>query len=71
MNAGNKDLSLKQDYTLSLTNDSRILFGFNSILHHFSPGEITSESMEKFKIPEKQALENAITFSQKIRSCLN
>lgn len=59
MEAGIKDISIKQDYTLSLYKDNKILFGFNSIQHHFSPGEVTSESVENFRIPEKRALENA------------
>jgi hypothetical protein len=60
LDAGIKDISLKQDYTLSLKNDTKLLLGFNSILHHFRPGEITSATMENFSIPKKQALENAL-----------
>lgn len=66
LDAGIKDISLKQDYTLSLLNDAKLLFGFNSILHHFRPGEITSATLNNFKIPNKQALENALyIFSEK------
>ncbi len=73
LSAGIKDLSLKQDYTLSLPNDTKILFGFNSILHHFRPGEVTSATLNNFRIPEKQAFENALyIFSEKkIGSKLN
>lgn len=60
LNAGIKDISLKQDYTLSLLNDSKLLFGFNSISHHFRPGEVTSATLNNFSIPVKQALENAL-----------
>jgi len=73
LKAGIKDISLKQDYTLSLFNDFKLLFGFNSIFHHFTPGEVTSSTLNNFKVPDKQALENALyIFSEKkISSRLN
>ena len=60
--AGIKDFSLKQDYALSLFNQHTILFGFNSVLHHFKPGEVVSSSnaIRNFKISEKVGWENAI-----------
>ena len=60
--AGINDLSLKQDYALSLFNHLNILFGFNSVLHHFRPGEVTSNSknINSFKISHKDGWENAV-----------
>lgn len=62
LRAGISDLSLKQDYALSLSNDLNFLFGFNSVHHHFKPGEVTSNSknIKSFKISEKDGLENAL-----------
>lgn len=61
LTAGIKDLSLKQDYSLSLYNGVTILYGFNSVIHHFTPGNVVSSSQNilHFDIPEKQAWENA------------
>lgn len=61
LNAGIKDLSLKQDYALSLFNRLNFLFGFNSVLHHFKPGEVVSNSKNiiNFNISEKVGWENA------------
>jgi hypothetical protein len=60
--AGISDLSLKQDYAFSLLNHLNLLFGFNSVLHHFKPGEVTSSSknINSFKISEKDGWENAV-----------
>jgi len=60
--AGINDLSIKQDYALSLLNHLNFLFGFNSVLHHFKPGEVTSnsKSIKSFKISEKDGWENAV-----------
>jgi len=60
--AGINDLSIKQDYALSLFNHLNLLFGFNSVLHHFKPGEVMSNSknIKSFKISEKDGWENAI-----------
>lgn len=62
LEAGINDLSLKQDYELSLFNHFSFLFGFNSVLHHFKPGEVVSNSssINNFKISEKNGWENAI-----------
>ena len=62
LQAGIKDFSLKQDYALSLFNHLNFLFGFNSVLHHFKPGEVVSNSrnIKNFSIPEKVGWENAI-----------
>ena len=62
LEAGINDLSLKQDYALSLFNSFSFLFGFNSVLHHFKPGEVMSNSknIRSFKISEKSGWENAI-----------
>ena len=62
LQAGIKDFSLKQDYTLSLFNHYSFLFGFNSVLHHFKPGEVVSNSknIQSFGIPEKEGWENAV-----------
>ncbi|MCX6237990.1 MAG: TonB-dependent receptor, partial [Bacteroidia bacterium] len=62
LEAGIRDLSLKQDYALSLFNRLSFLFGFNSVLHHFKPGEVISGSknIKSFKISEKDGLENAV-----------
>ncbi|NEW80926.1 MAG: TonB-dependent receptor [Mariniphaga sp.] len=62
LEAGINDLSLKQDYALSLFNHLSFLFGFNSVLHHFKPGEVMSSSknIQSFKISEKDGWENAI-----------
>jgi hypothetical protein len=59
LQAGIKDLSIKQDYALSLFDRFNFLFGFNSVLHHFKPGEVFS-SIKSFKITEKDGLENAV-----------
>ncbi len=67
LQAGIKDFSIKQDYALSLINHHAILFGFNSILHHFKPGEVLSNSsaIKNFSIPEKAGWENAVySFSE-------
>ena len=60
--AGINDVSVKQDYALSLFNHLNFLFGFNSVLHHFKPGEVTSNSknIKSFKISEKDGWENAV-----------
>jgi len=62
LEAGINDLSLKQDYALSLFNRQSVLFGFNSLLHHFKPGEVNSNSknISSFKISEKEGWENAV-----------
>ncbi|HEY3389810.1 MAG TPA: TonB-dependent receptor, partial [Prolixibacteraceae bacterium] len=62
LEAGINDLSLKQDYALSLFNHISFLFGFNSVIHHFKPGEVTSNSknINSFKISEKDGWENAV-----------
>ncbi len=62
LDAGINDLSLKQDYALSLYNHLSFLFGFNSVLHHFKPGEVMSSSknIKSFKISEKDGWENAV-----------
>ncbi len=62
LEAGINDFSLKQDYALSLFNHFSFLFGFNSVLHHFKPGEVVSNSknINNFKISEKDGWENAI-----------
>ncbi len=62
LQAGIKDLSIKQDYALSLINHQNILFGFNSVLHQFKPGEVVSKSnaIKNFNIPEKSGWENAL-----------
>ena len=62
LKAGISDISLKQDYALSLSNDLNFLFGFNSVHHRFKPGEVTSDSkaISNFKISEKDGLENAV-----------
>ena len=62
LQAGIKDFSLKQDYALSLFNHLNFLFGFNSVLHHFKPGEVVSNSknIKNFSIPEKVGWENAV-----------
>ena len=62
LQAGINDLSLKQDYALSLFNRLSFLFGFNSVLHHFKPGEVMSNSknINSFKISEKDGWENAV-----------
>jgi hypothetical protein len=61
LSAGIKDLSLKQDYALSLFNRLNFLFGFNSVLHQFKPGEVVSNSKNiiNFNISEKVGWENA------------
>ena len=62
LEAGINDLSIKQDYALSLFNHLSFLFGFNSVLHHFKPGEVMSSSknIKSFKISEKDGWENAV-----------
>ncbi len=62
LQAGIKDLSIKQDYSLSLYNHHTLLFGFNSVLHHFKPGEVLSKSnaIKNFRISEKTGWENAV-----------
>jgi len=62
LDAGINDLSIKQDYELSLYNHLSFLFGFNSVLHHFKPGEVMSSSknIKSFKISEKDGWENAV-----------
>jgi len=62
LEAGINDLSLKQDYAFSLYNHLSFLFGFNSVLHHFKPGEVMSSSknINSFKISEKDGWENAV-----------
>lgn len=61
LRAGISDLSLKQDYEWSLSNELNFIFGFNSVLHHFKPGEVTSDSPsnKSFKISETDGWENA------------
>ena len=62
LDAGINDLSIKQDYAWSLVNRLTFLFGFNSVLHHFKPGEVMSNSknIQSFHIPEKDGWENAV-----------
>jgi hypothetical protein len=62
LQAGIKDFSLKQDYALSLFNHLNFLFGFNSVLHHFKPGEVLSNSVNirSFNISQKSGWENAV-----------
>ena len=62
LQAGIKDLSIKQDYALSSFDHLTLLFGFNSVLHHFKPGEVISNSnaIKNFNIPEKRGWENAL-----------
>lgn len=62
LEAGINDFSMKQDYALSLMNRLSFLFGFNSVLHHFKPGEVMSSSknINSFKISEKEGWENAV-----------
>ncbi len=74
LQAGIKDISVKQDYFLSLSNSLSGLFGFNSVYHYFKPGEVVSSSknIQSFKISEKDGWENAVyafseyKFSEKI-----
>ncbi len=62
LEAGINDLSIKQDYAFSLINRLNFLFGFNSVLHHFKPGEVMSSSknIKSFRISEKDGLESAV-----------
>jgi hypothetical protein len=61
LTAGITDLSVKQDYSLSLYNGVTITYGFNSVLHHFTPGTVVSTShLTNFNIPNKKAWENAV-----------
>lgn len=62
LTAGIKDMSVKQDYSLSLYNGFTILYGFNSVLHHFTPGKVvsTSHNITNFNVPDKEAWENAL-----------
>ncbi len=75
LQAGISDLSLKQDYTLAVSNDLSFIFGLNSVLHHFKPGEVVSNSINipNYKITEKDGLENAVyAFSEyKLSEMLN
>jgi len=75
LQAGINDLSIKQDYSLSLLNRLSLLFGFNAVLHHFKPGEVISNTkdIQSFKISEKDGFENSIyAFSEyKISDILN
>ena len=73
LNAGVKDFSLKQDYSLSLYGDGKINFGFNAILHKFSPGKVVSSSLDNFNISQKKGLENAVYvfYEQKLAQRLN
>ena len=60
--AGIKDVSFKQDYSLSVSNRNSIYFGINSVVHQFKPGEVESGSknVSSFKIEEKKGWENAL-----------
>ena len=73
--AGIKDFSLKQDYALSLSNRISFLFGLNSLVHHFKPGEVVSNSknIPSFKIQEKVGWENAVYafFEQQLSDKVN
>lgn len=73
--AGIKDFSLKQDYALSLSNQISFLFGFNSVIHHFKPGEVVSNSknIPSFNIQEKVGWENAVYafFEQQLSDKVN
>lgn len=62
LQAGIRDFSLKQDYALSLFNHLTFLFGFNSVLHQFKPGEVVSNSknIRNFNIAQKEGWENAV-----------
>ena len=62
LKAGIKDVSLKQDYSLSLSNRYSLFFGLNSVIHQFKPGEVESGSknLSSFKIEEKRGWENAL-----------
>ncbi len=67
LEAGIQDLSLKQDYSLSVSPELSVLFGFSSTLHQFKPGEVSSSSIniQSFQIGEKKGLENAVyTFAE-------
>lgn len=56
------DYNLKQDFSYYLNSKNTIKFGFNSIYHTFSPGELVAEnpSFNANKIKNNLASENAI-----------
>jgi TonB dependent receptor/CarboxypepD_reg-like domain/TonB-dependent Receptor Plug Domain len=58
-----KDLSLKQNYFWQATEKNLIKFGFNSIHHTVTPGEITSQGQSNYNpinYQERYSLENAL-----------
>lgn len=62
LKAGIGDLSVKQDYHLSINNRISFLFGFNSVIHKFKPGSVVSDSrnINSLEIEEKQGWETAL-----------
>ncbi len=62
LTAGIQDYSFKQDYSLSISPELSFLFGFNSTLHQFKPGEVSSNSsnIQSFRISKKKGMENSV-----------
>jgi hypothetical protein len=63
---GVRDITLKGDFTYFKQPGNQMQFGFNSILHHFMPGETTGANSFYINIPRARALETALYFSQKL-----
>lgn len=64
-----KDLNLKEDFQYYINTRNTLKFGFNTIYHTFSPGEVTAEDQEMFEpvfLDEKQGVEGAAYISHKL-----
>ena len=66
--SGIKDYNLKEDFQYYINTKNTLKFGFNSIYHTFSPGELKSENEDLINsiiIDKKHAVESAIYLSHK------
>ncbi len=66
INSNIVDWNLKQDYEYYLNSKNTIKFGFNTIYHTFSPGELkadASSGINSSKVEERYGLESALYLS--------
>lgn len=65
INSSIQDYNLKEDFQYFMNTRNTLKFGFNSIYHTFSPGELSSDvnPSKNKKIENKYALENALYIS--------
>ena len=56
--SGVRDINLKADFTHYISPGSTLKFGWNTILHHFEPGQDTEGRL--LAVPDSKALESAL-----------